>query len=264
MPSFRYVLLDPTGNLTCLVLDPVPAALRPRVTAALMGRCEQVGYLERPFDPAARARLSMMGGEFCGYASMAAAAWLAQMDGAAGETVVPLEVSGAEGVVFCAVRPLPDGAFEGTVSMPPVREILSSRLGPFFAPLVRLDGIAHWILPDHPLLKAEAEALLTDHAPALPDPSAGLLLWDSQARFMRPLVWVRGSGTLVWETGCGSGSTAVGAWLSLPLGDGTHTQDIRQPGGVIRVSCRVQSARPAAVSITGRVRLGPRETLTLP
>ena len=53
MKPVRYVTLDPTGNTTCLVLDPVTEAERPRVTAALMDRCEQVGYLPPPLSPGA-------------------------------------------------------------------------------------------------------------------------------------------------------------------------------------------------------------------
>ena len=63
MKTYRYVTLDPTGNITCLVLDAVTAEDKPRVTAALMERCEQVGYLEKPRTEEARARLTMMGGE---------------------------------------------------------------------------------------------------------------------------------------------------------------------------------------------------------
>ena len=54
MKSFRYVRLDPTGNLTCLVLDPVEKAEEPGITARLMG------------------------GEFCGNAAMASACYLAE------------------------------------------------------------------------------------------------------------------------------------------------------------------------------------------
>ncbi|MBQ6399514.1 MAG: hypothetical protein IJI21_05265 [Clostridia bacterium] len=79
MKSFRYVRLDPTGNLTCLVLDPVEKAEEPGITARLMG------------------------GEFCGNAAMASACYLAERDGMrAGEVL--LEVSGAEGPVHCGVR----------------------------------------------------------------------------------------------------------------------------------------------------------------
>ena len=97
MNALRYALLNPSGNRTALVLDPVPAAGRNRITAALMDRCEQVGYLMPPSVPGVLGRLQMMGGEFCGNASMAAAAFLLRNELKVSETRdVLLEVSGAE------------------------------------------------------------------------------------------------------------------------------------------------------------------------
>ena len=48
MKPVRYVLMNPTGNLTALVISPVQPRERPAVTAALLPRCEQVGYLGVP------------------------------------------------------------------------------------------------------------------------------------------------------------------------------------------------------------------------
>jgi diaminopimelate epimerase len=73
---------------------------------------------------------------------------------------------------------------------------------------------------------------------------------------MTPLVYVRDSGTLVWETGCGSGSAAIGAWRAWKQGGGTVTTPVRQPGGVIQVCAGGNGGLPDAVSITGRVRIG--------
>ena len=85
MKSYRYVTLDPTGNLTCLVLDPVDPAEEAEVTRQLLGECEQVAYLVPPEKPEAVAGIRLMGGEFCGNAAMAAAAWLARDGMAQGE-----------------------------------------------------------------------------------------------------------------------------------------------------------------------------------
>ena len=129
MKKIRYVLLNPTGNLTGLVLDPVSPEDRPRITEALMKGCEQVGYLQPAGQSGAAVRLQMMGGEFCGNASMAAAAWLAQEGDSAdqGERNLLLEVSGAEGTVSCRVCREKEG-WRGTVEMPLPREIRSVSL----------------------------------------------------------------------------------------------------------------------------------------
>ena len=61
MKPVRYVTLDPTGNTTCLVLDPVNEKDRGRVTDLLMRRCDRSfrghipGNRQQPPDPAAGA-----------------------------------------------------------------------------------------------------------------------------------------------------------------------------------------------------------------
>lgn len=263
MRLIRYVTLDPTGNITCLVLDEVKESERARVTDSLMDRCEQVGYLQKPEMSAARARLQMMGGEFCGNASMAAAAYLAREAGFKKKTEILLEVSGAEGVLPCAVAPLSDDVWEGTVDMPPVLEMMPFLLEGYNTVLVRLEGIVHLILPDTPMDRPEAEALIRKAARILPDPSIGLLQWHSRTKYMKPLVFVRKSDTLVWETGCGSGSTAIGAWMASSHESGVFRTEIHQPGGIILTEVHQAEGAAAGVRITGRVKIGATETLFL-
>ena len=78
-----------------------------------------------------------------------------------------------------------------------------------------------------------------------------------------PLVFVKKSGTLVWETGCGSGSTAIGAWLASKKRDGITAIDIQQPGGIIRAEAEANNGLVTDIRITGRVRIGKTETLCL-
>lgn len=253
--EIRYVLLDPTGNLTCLVLDPVEARDRSGVTERLMDRCEQVGYLMSPARGEARARLQMMGGEFCGNASMAAAAWLALQAGET-EAAVPLEVSGAEGVLTCLVRRAPDSTWQGTVEMPRVLAIEPFRWAGRPLTAVRMPGMVHLICLER-LAEAEAETLLRGAAEALREPAAGLLQWDEASGTMRPLVLVREAGTMVWETACGSGSTAIGAWRAQRAGTDLETE-VRQPGGVLKV--RSAGGR---LFLTGTIRIGEPRVLRI-
>ena len=261
MKPVRYVTLDPTGNTTCLVLDPVEEKDRGRVTDLLMRRCEQVGYLQPPLKTDAKARLQMMGGEFCGNAAMATAAYLVKREGAAGKTVVTLEGSGANGVISCAAWRMSDRFWEGTVEMPPILDLMPIRLGDMDAVLVRMEGITHLILQDVRLDRTTAEALLKEKARELPDTSVGLLLWNSRANYMKPLVFVKKSDTLVWETGCGSGSTAIGAWLASREGSGIVRTDIQQPGGIIRAEAAAENGTVQYVRISGKIRIGKEEIL---
>ncbi len=280
MSAYRYVRLDPTGNITCLVLDPVPGDVEPEVTRRLMAECEQTAYLERAILPGARARIRLMGGEFCGNAAMASAAWLAAQDGIRpGETArVPLEVSGAKGVLDCLVEA--DGEdYRGTVDMPRVLEIfpvppellfslrderMPPETGGIRLTAVRMEGILHLVAESRQELPEQAaEAALRKAASCFGDEALGLLQWNEADCVMRPLVFVRGSGTTVWETGCGSGSAAVGALRAYRRGSGTAVTRVFQPGGVIDAFAEAAGGRIRSVRISGRVRLGPVKRLTL-
>ena len=67
MERLQIVKISPTENMTVLVETPVPGARHAEIAEKLMAyggvNCEQVGYIEPPRDPAARARLQMMGGD---------------------------------------------------------------------------------------------------------------------------------------------------------------------------------------------------------
>lgn len=256
MRTIRALTLNPTGNITCLVLDPVSAEEEKAVTARLMaGRCEQVAYLEPATEPPARARIRLMGGEFCGNAAMAAACYLAREEGwQAGQAgVIPLQVSGAAGVLACRVERLGD-AWEGTVPMPGLLSVAEVEVDGERLTAVRLEGILHLIREaEAPLEDGEAEKLLRGIALRGRDEAVGLLQWNPAQKWMRPLVYVRGSNTLVWETGCGSGSAAVGAREALRQGDGIHRVEIGQPGGIIRAEAAVEDAKITRLTISGRV-----------
>ena len=268
MKSCRYVLLDPTGNLTCLVLDPVASSDRPEITRRLMAQCEQVAYLLPATVPQAWARIHLMGGEFCGNAAMASACFLADQKHhppLEQRISVPIEMSGAEGIVICdALRHSED--WSGSVSMPAITSVFSFPLNGYPLTAVRMEGILHLVLPvSEPLSSAEAEALLTL---ATADPrlqaeeAIGLLQWDDSVHYMRPLVWVKESHTRVWETGCGSGSASIGAWMAFCQKKNVVDYPVRQPGGTIQVSAAWADDAVTSVRISGHVRLGSINRLT--
>ena len=49
MRAYRYVTLDPTGNITCLVLDPAGEEEKARLTRRLLQKCEQKYILNVDF-----------------------------------------------------------------------------------------------------------------------------------------------------------------------------------------------------------------------
>ena len=174
-----------------------------------------------------------------------------------------MQVSGAPEPVNCRIRRTGE-AFEGTVEMPPVREIREENIAGTAFTLVRMDGIVHLIYEGDPLKKEDAEKLLKEAASALSDDAVGLLQWNRDTQYMRPLVYVRGSGSMVWENGCGSGSAAVGAAEALRAGNGMRVTQVKQPGGVISVSAEAQEGKIISLQITGQVRLNTETADEIP
>ena len=271
--TIDYIKLDPTQNTTVLVKTPVPrerqAALAARLLAPGGVGGEQVGYIEPAADGRAPARLQMMGGEFCGNATMALGAVLARAAGLAdgGSLELRLEVSGCEALVPCRIQRQGD-AWSGTVRMPlptALREVeLPVDDGAVRAALVETPGIAHLILPATAGLD---EALLRRQLPewnrALGADALGALTWDAANARLDPLVYVPSTGTIVRERGCGSGSAAVGCWLAARTGRSCETA-IHQPGGVIVVRAEIASGRLCGATITGRVELVEEGTARVP
>lgn len=127
--EIKYCIFDPTGNITALVETEVRAADRPPVASAIMAahpEVEQAGFVvfndsrcadasqgdeaARPAQraaadattraaadaPDAAVSLMMAGGEFCGNATMCAAALYAERRGMPADGAVKVKVSGAE------------------------------------------------------------------------------------------------------------------------------------------------------------------------
>ena len=259
--KLRFVKLDPTGNTTILVSTPVPRAEQPRVAERLMASenlcAEQVGFIEAPTLSGARARLQMAGGEFCGNASMSMGAILARDNGLAcgSEAEIVLEVSGANGPVPCRIRRNGEAAFSGAVRMPLPEEITETALPDGRRmPLVRFRGIAHMIVPGDALSPAEAEKIIPILCASLNVDALGILMvWDELSR-LRPLVYVRATDSAIWESGCGSGSAALGAYAALRAGR-EISLDIAQPGGTITARAACSDGAVREIEIRGNVRL---------
>ena len=164
----KYSILDPTGNITALVESYVEMERQPETAAFLMQlhpEVEQVGFVdfdlsrgENGQEDGVYAKLRMAGGEFCGNASMCAAALflirkaeLQQADqkgascstGSSGRTgstcpgstaggcnaesscksAVRLRVSGAADPVELSLEEDGSGGFSASIRMPPALEI---------------------------------------------------------------------------------------------------------------------------------------------
>jgi diaminopimelate epimerase len=296
----QFVKLNPTENMTILVESPAERSQYPEIATRLMAYgsvyAEQTGFIEAPSDPAAWARLQMAGGEFCGNAAMSLAAylvWQRQLsEGVAAVTVpcgtyVPLEVSGAPGLVECTVIPREE-VFRCTLGMP-LPELIETLSLPFGGSLreltaVRFPGITHVIVPvetiggdgkltlkiepnmkqSFMLLRGYAEQAAVEWETVIGADAFGVILFTESGFRIDPLVKVKSPSSMMWERGCGSGSAAVGAYLADRSRTGVKLP-LAQAGGVIEVNAQWDGTgrfpgRVSALSITGTVRVVARGT----
>ena len=251
--SITYSLIDPTGNITLLVETPVPVEVQPAVARQLMAlepATEQVGFVTCAEDGVS---LRMAAGEFCGNATMSAAA-LYMQNSRKTEAVVCVRVCGT-GCVQVHMTAVPGDVWKGTVTMPqPLsvgRECMPDGRK---LPVVRFPGLAHVIL-EKEIEPSEAEFLAADWCQKMDTAALGLMFLNRETSSLKPLVYVPAAGTLFWETSCASGTTAVGAFLAAEV-DKSISLSLSQPGGTLEIF-----ADPIGpLLLSGKVRILHRTT----
>ena len=265
--SIEYRIFDPTGNMTALVETQVDQADQPAVASGIMDlhpEVEQVGFVTFAAAgagaPAADVPVSlrMAGGEFCGNATMCAAALYMTVNSMAGEAAVKVRVSGAKEPLDVRLVRKDAVSFDTSVTMPPALGIDGLRLadGMFPGsdslrlPIVRMEGISHIIIePDSGFYglkddRALAETLLRGWCGAIGAECLGMMFLDEggaggsegrDVRAMTPLVYVPGADTMFWENSCASGSAAAGIYLAAKTGEPADVT-FDEPAGRLRVT----------------------------
>ena len=270
--ELKFIKTSPTENMTLLIETPVPREQHLEVAEKLIAYgsvyAEQAGYIEEPENSLAEKRLQMMAGEFCGNASLSLAAVLAEEKGlnVGEETEIILEVSGADSLVNCRMRKEEQG-YSGRVSMPLPKAIEHKKFHlngeEYELDVVVFEGISHIIVPmflwgEDAVEKAEqAVEEWADEMPA----AFGILLFDEENGTLKPLVSVQGA-TLIWERGCGSGTSAIGAYLAMKEGKSLSV-NLKQPGGIMGAEVSVENGMITSLRITGKVSIVAKGTAYL-
>lgn len=257
--KLTFQRFDPAGNITLLVMTPLPKEDYQTVAARLLSirelDAQEVGFLAPPQQDGV-IRLEMMGGAFCGNALRCAGLYYAASQGFRRSRTFPVEISGCDAPLPVQVNPLTG---QVTAEMPLPREILPCELFGAPAKAVRFPGILHAISQtDREPSQEEVRQALRDLAQTWDAPAAGVMFWQFRKKTMRPAVYVRDTDALYYKGSCASGSTAVAAWSALNARkEGLHKLDIRQPGGVISTTAVVQKGKLQRITIGGKVDLGP-------
>ena len=256
----KIVIADPAKNITVFILDPVEspaerAALARAILAEKSLAAEQVGFVN---PPGGLWRLEMMGGEFCGNAARSFGLYVAVEQGLKGKGGVSVSVSGAEGPVRVEVDTEKNLA---AAEMPKPIAVETIDYEDRSLPAVAFEGITHFIATGLEakretffVIKSSAEKKLLSLGRELPA-AMGVMFYDAASGFMIPLVHVRSTDSLIFESSCGSGSAALGVWLSREMADGVARYAIAQPGGVIETEVAKKNGDITGLTIGGEVKL---------
>ena len=237
MNGIRFYRADPAGNITLLIEDYFPESDYPKVAASLLRldpAAEQAGFIEE--ISADSVSLHMAGGEFCGNASLSAAA-LALMKHEKQQGKVSVTVYGLSGPLSAELKSTGPGTYLGSLWMPlpksSTKVVLPFDGETYMLPLVIFPGIGHLItgkIPDD----RKAESAVKKWCRMLGLPALGIIQLDMEAGTLRPLVYVSAVDTLFWEHSCASGTCAAVYRLSEEHGPGTW--HFREPGGILGAS----------------------------
>lgn len=271
--ELQFVKVSPNENMTLLIESPVPREKHLETAKALISYgsvyAEQAGYIEEPENKAACARLQMMAGEFCGNATLSLGAYLFSKEhpktGEQKEFL--LEVSGADSLVRCHVQKEADG-YLGQLSMPLPTEIITETYVlddvSYRLETVYLPGITHIIVPKTlwgQTAREKAEQAAKAWENQISEEAFGILLFDEGEMTLEPLVCVK-NASLVWERGCGSGTTAIGAALALRK-QSSLSLGLKQPGGVMHINAEWTKGKLYALILTVHVKIPAKGTAYL-
>lgn len=262
--KLEYVKLNPSGNTTIIVDNRKKLLKREQyaeLAAKLMRQeslcAEQVGYMELPAMPGALMRLHMMGGEFCGNATRCLAKLLCDLDVPGinwneehTQSTVPVEISGYPYVLEEKVMDYCEESARVYGGMPLPMKVEKGAIKGVKEPLtlVHFDGILHMILENVEFSEKLGRELMHNIIEEKPELGAvGLMFYDSAKSYMWPTVYIRETDTLIFESSCGSGSTAVAAALCQRTGEDVEKLAIHQPGGTMEISFGYQDGERYAI-----------------
>ena len=260
-----YVLADPEGNRTILVLTRVEREDYQQIAQLLLQECpeaEQVGYIKEPvaFGGEQLPYMEMCGLEFCGNASRAFAYYEAlEHDPPLDE--IRVKVSGSKEPLTAWIdaengsakiqMPIPLGMKK--VSVPQI-EVTGN--------LVEMEGIAHLVLTDVEPEAETFEAIRKYVYENVEDyPAFGVMFIDVAKDLMTPVVYVRDVDTVYFEGSCASGTVAAAYSMTATCCVPVRTHVFKEPEGTLSVEVHVDSGRISKMLLEGGVNLSETKTL---
>jgi diaminopimelate epimerase len=260
MRSLDIVSANPAGNITIFVLNGQELGARERTEAVkcLLDdktlRAEQVGFVYEPVKGGDLWRLTMMGGEFCGNAARSFGLLAAKKMGLHGKHRITVEVSGAARPVYVDVD-CETGDAAAAIPPPHTNSISIPQSASGGLPVYQFDGITHVIAENtvpNEVSFFKIKDLLEARNGKIQD-ALGVMFYDTAENMMRPAVYVRATGTLIFESSCGSGTAALACCHFKDKPDGENIMPVHQPGGIITARIIKQGGEVKQIWIGGLV-----------
>ncbi|MGN1032628.1 MAG: hypothetical protein ACI4PU_04140, partial [Intestinibacter sp.] len=231
--KYNIVVADPAKNITVFVLDDVDRKLYKSVAKNILENtnygAEQVGFVKKPIM-GGDIRLEMMGGEFCGNASRSIGMLFAHQNNIQDGTIY-VEITGSDRPLITRVdleketseieMPIPKG----------IENIYVDGLGDF--PIVIIEGINHIIAENLDATEENFEKFKKAVYENYDVEAFGVMFLDIEKKYITPVVYVKDTDTVFFESSCGSGTLATISYLGKDLNDGCLKYSINQPGGAI-------------------------------
>lgn len=259
--NLKVRVADPAGNITIFVMDPAERKDYPKIAALLLEQkefqAEQVGFIEKKED--GTMRMQMMGGEFCGNASRSFGYFKSMMD----EThprLVPVEVSGSARILTAEVD-LQAGTSRIDMPLPLGKRMLETPEGAVY-PMIVFDGICHIIVEAAPQSAAFTEMLMELAKKEVSCDAYGIMFLEGEK--MTPVVYVKETDSLIWESSCGSGSMGAAVYLAGKEEDGTYVYQFQQPGGIIEAVVQKKGGKTEACKMGGAVSISEEICVEIP
>ena len=129
-------------------------------------------------------------------------------------------------------------------------------------PVVHMEGIDHVIMEGVDADEELAEDALRAMGKWQPNACGILFLKGDE---MTPVVYVRSTESLIWESSCGSGSVACAWYLAASTGmlnqDGIYKLKFTEPGGVVEAGVMVKNHEIIQCMMGGDIKLAGEEAL---
>lgn len=247
----EYFIADPAGNITAFVLGSPDDRAAKKLLSESALKIEQVAFLSAP-QQGGHIKCDMAGGEFCGNACRAAAYYysLRQTPKHAAEVIVEMSGTGGKPVKVI-VEADRDTSF---AQMPLPEDMTLIDWDGNELPAVVFAGITHVVAPFQYIESMDlSRGKMHDMSCKLKTAALGVMFLRED-NYLKPLVWVDQAGSLIWESSCGSGSTACAWWLSRDMIVGSKKYRFVQPGGELEIRIERYPER-CTIQMGGTVKL---------